>query len=452
MSQGRNYFKGEVEKNMKKFEKRKNILKEAGILLIVSVLLFSNLFASAHTSINGSTKTTQDNELSSLDDRQDTGMLDGYEVILSESFKDSTFPSDWTINTTNSAATWQIEPGENLSHSPPYNAICYNNINLQDEWLVTPSLNLKNYTIVRLSFFWMTDWWIASSDDECDLNVSISTDGGNTWGESLWCEDKYANNPYDDWDWNDTDLGDHIDLSEYANESNVKIRFQYYSEENIDGCQIWLDDVEIYGRNPNETDPLICNANGPYEGKAGDTIFFNGDAEQGQWPYIFRWDFGDNSTYNYQQNPTHRYMKIGTYNVTLRVTDISLPRKFDINYTTVNVTKPDPGPSRLNIQNISGGLGVKARIKNNGADNLTNIEWEIYVRGGPLGINIFDKLKNGTIDNLGPGELKDIRLVYYIGFGIMHVRITAVSGDIAATPREKLIWKWGPIMIPLPEI
>jgi hypothetical protein len=126
---------------------------------------------------------------------------------------------------------------------------------------------------------------------------------------------------------------------------------------------------------------------------------------------------------------------------------MSIPRKFDINYTNVTISKPDPGPSRLNIQNISGGLGLQAKIVNNGADNITDIEWEIYVRGGPLGINIFDKLKNGTIDNLVPGELKVIRLRYYLGFGIMHVKITAIAQDIVATPREKLAWKYGPFAV-----
>jgi len=422
--------------------KNYKILKEAGIFSIILLLLISNLFATAQTTVNESLETPVDNDPSALDTL-------GYEIILDESFQTSTFPTGWIHNTTNPSATWHVEYDEYLSHSPSYCAVCYNNIHSQDEWLITPSLDFKNYTIIRLSFFWMTDYWIASYDDKCDLNVSISTDGGNTWEESVWCEDKYANNEYDCWNWNDADLGNHIELSTYNNESNVKIRFQYFSEEGINGCQMWLDDILIYGRNPNETNPLNCSANGPYEGQQGDSIFFNGAANGGQWPYLFRWDFGDNSTYNYQQNPTHRYKEIGIFNVTLRVTDISIPRKFNINYTTVNVSERDPGPSRLNIQNITGGFGIKAEIKNNGGDNITDIEWEIYVRGGPLGINIFDKLKNDTIDNIGPGESKVIQLKYYLGFGIMRIKITAVAQDITAIPREKLVWKYGLLTIML---
>jgi len=419
------------------------VLIKASVFLIFILLLISNFFSTAQTIVDESIETTQNNNSEFL------GMEDGYEIILDESFADSTFPTDWTLNTTNPSATWHIEYDDYLSHSPPYCVVCYNNIHSQDEWLITPRLDFKNYTIIKLSFFWMTDYWIATYNDKCDLNVSISTDGGITWGESLWIEDKYVNNEYDCWNWNDTDLGDHIDLTTYNNSDNVKIRFQYFSEEGINGCQMWLDDVLIYGFNPDDPDKLNCTANGPYEGQQGDSIFFNGAATGGQWPYLFRWDFGDNSTYNYQQNPTHRYKEIGIFHVTLRVTDVSIPRKFDINYTTANITERDPGPSRLNIQNITGGFGIKAEIKNNGGDNLTDIEWEIYVRGGPLGVNIFDKLKNDTIDNLGPGEKKVIQLKYYFGFGIMRLRITAVSQDITATPREKLIWKYGILTIVL---
>jgi hypothetical protein len=299
-------------------EDKKNILKEASVLLIILVILSSNLFASAQIVAYNSLATKNAKIIN-------TDILEDWEIIIDEGFKDSTIPPDWTKTVYNPSGTWHIEYDEYLSHSTPYCAVCYNNINLQDEWLITPMLNFSKYTIIRLSFWWMTDWWIATYDDECDLNVSISIDGGNTWVESLWCEDKYKDLPFEKWDWHDTDMGNFIDLSDYAGENNVKIGFQYYSDQNIDGCQIWLDDISVIG-NYTGPNPVICDADGPYEGKAGDTVFFNCNASGGQKPYIYRWDFGDNTSYNYQQKPTHRYKKIGNFNVTLRVTDISIPR------------------------------------------------------------------------------------------------------------------------------
>lgn len=412
------------------------ILKKASIFSVFILLLIPNFFSTAQTTVDESIDTTQNNNLGTF------GIENGGEVILDESFNTSTFPPDWTRHTTNPSATWHIEYDEYLSHSPDYCAVCYNNIHLQDEWLITPRLDFKNYSEVKLSFFWMTDYWIATYADKCDLNVSISDNGGITWNESLWCEDKYVN-PYDCWNWNDTDLGKHIDITKYNYSDNVKIRFQYFSEEGINGCQMWLDDILVYGYNPEDPDKLNCTAGGPYVGEQYISVSFEGSATGGNWPYLFRWDFGDNSSYDYRQNPNHRFDEYGIFNVTLRVTDLSIPRKFDIDYTTANISKRPDEPSRLNIQNITGGLGIKAEIKNKGGDNLTDIEWEIYVRGGPLGFNIFDKLKNGTIDNLAPGEIKVIQLKYYFGFGIMHLKITAVSHDIKATTREKLIWKYG---------
>ncbi len=396
------------------------ILKEASVLLIIFTLLFSNFIVMAH-------KTGYESI--------NRFMLNGYEIILDENFQNNTIPEDWTQNITYPSATWEIDDDENLCHSTPYFPVCCNNINLQDEWLTTPSLNFSQYTQIYFSFFWMMDWWIAAYADLCDLNIYISTNG-TTW-DLIWCEDQYAHpsKEFESWIWYEANMGNHIDLSEYAGENDVFIGFQYYSNDSSNGCQIYLDDVLVYGNDPSPN-PLTCNSNGPYSGKAAETIYFYGDASGGQQPYLYRWDFGDGTSYNYQKNPTHKFYKIGIFNVTLRVTDSRLPdRRFDINYTFVQIGKPNPGPPKLKIVNITGGLGLKATILNEGEANATQIGWEIHSRGGLF--NVFDKKENGTIDDLPPGETQDIRLRYYVGFGRMHIKITAEAIDVEATPRER---------------
>ena len=66
--------------------------------------------------------------------------------------------------------------------------------------------------------------------------------------------------------------------------------------------------------------PLVANANGPYEGLVGEEIAFTGTASGGVPPFSFEWDFGDGITSSLQ-NPVHFYVEEGEYDVVLTVTD-----------------------------------------------------------------------------------------------------------------------------------
>ena len=62
------------------------------------------------------------------------------------------------------------------------------------------------------------------------------------------------------------------------------------------------------------------DANGPYQGSAGEPIQFTGTAENGNPPYVYHWDFGDGDSSD-EQNPAHSYDDYGDYTVVLSVTD-----------------------------------------------------------------------------------------------------------------------------------
>ena len=416
--------------------------KEAIVLLTVLLLMFSNFVAVADTNTTTDESTPNQKII-------DLGLNGGFETIIDEEFG-STFPSEWTQNVTNPSCTWKIEENVNKCHSDPYFAICYNDLDEQDEWFITDSLNFSKYSVIKFSFFFMMDWFLGPCGDYCDLNVYIKEEGED-W-ELIWYDDYYKDplKEFESWVWHDTFMGKHIDLSDYAGKNSVFIGFQYQSDDNTDGCQIYIDDILIYGNDPSPN-PIICDAKGPYEGKAAETIYFYGDASGGSPPYTYRWDFGDGTRYIFGKNPTHKFYKVGTFNVSLRVTDTRLPkRRFDINYTTAKIGKPDPGPPNLRIENITGGFLLKAEIINDGMSNATDIKWQIHARGGPF--KIFDKKENGTIDNLVPGGSEEIRLKFFVGFGIMHIKITAEATDVAATTRERDALKLGILLIIFPQL
>ncbi|UCG69571.1 MAG: PKD domain-containing protein, partial [Thermoplasmata archaeon] len=75
---------------------------------------------------------------------------------------------------------------------------------------------------------------------------------------------------------------------------------------------------------------IISQANSPPVADAGpdqtvnvwETVQFDGSNSYDPESNItFEWDFGDGSPFNIDMNPTHIYQAIGTYNVTLVVTD-----------------------------------------------------------------------------------------------------------------------------------
>jgi len=70
--------------------------------------------------------------------------------------------------------------------------------------------------------------------------------------------------------------------------------------------------------------PPVANAGGPYSGTVGTAVTFNGagSSDPQRQALTYAWSFGDGSL-GTGVNPSHTYTTLGTYSVTLTVTDIS---------------------------------------------------------------------------------------------------------------------------------
>lgn len=118
----------------------------------------------------------------------------------------------------------------------------------QDERLITQSLDLTNAVSAEVEFNWFASYyWSIDPNDNYDLNVLISIDGGTTytaiWNETmgqqfsssdenyLWLEDRTV-----------PQLLEVVDLAAYLGESDVKIAFQYTG---LDGAQGAFDDITV---------------------------------------------------------------------------------------------------------------------------------------------------------------------------------------------------------------
>src|SRR5690606_28169481 len=108
----------------------------------------------------------------------------GFGQFLQQDFEGTTFPpTGWTIDQTNVSQTWErgIWTGGN-SAIVDYDA----SLGTQDEWLITPSMDLTSATDPHLSFaIGYSYYWSVDPNDNYDVFVKVSTDNGATW-TVLW--------------------------------------------------------------------------------------------------------------------------------------------------------------------------------------------------------------------------------------------------------------------------
>ncbi|MEI6822101.1 MAG: PKD domain-containing protein, partial [Bacteroidota bacterium] len=159
--------------------------------------------------------------------------------VLNEGFEGTTFPPiGWTKTITNPTPTYQWKQSTTIGYSSTKSAMVEYDPNFasQNEWFISPTLNLTSLTNASLNFRWrMSYYWGVNPYNNYDFKVNVSTDGGATWA-IIWTEDSvgvFASNIF-----NQTI----ISLTAYANSTNFKVAFQYKGS---DGAALYLDNVVI---------------------------------------------------------------------------------------------------------------------------------------------------------------------------------------------------------------
>jgi hypothetical protein len=224
-------------------------------IFIVAMLFLSSITPAVNVKEengNNTTNTVLESLSNPIDSRYSTntgasggGAKPAFAIdILTEGFEGGTMPpAGWQHIQYNTVETWYIDTAS--SHSGSNSARCdYDSTytDVQDEWMITPSMNFTGYDNVYLSFWWMMSYyWGVSPYDNYDCNVYVSTDSGGNW-TLVWNEDSIGT--FYSWTWYDATLGTHVDLTAYNIYSDVLIGFQY---DGWDGAQLSIDDVYVYG-------------------------------------------------------------------------------------------------------------------------------------------------------------------------------------------------------------
>ena len=419
------------------------------IVLLTIALICSNISAQSNTSIYPEIKNNQICDeglsLSSIFPLS----LNSHETILKEDFTDGIIPpidpdlGQWEHKITAKNATWYIDDSD--SYNDPYCATVHRGDyeGLQNEWLITPSLDFSEYNVVHMRFYWYTSHLTAVWNDVIDLTVSISLDDGKTW-TILWNEDNFET--FISWTWQDSG---EIDLSVYSHKSNVKIGFWYYSNNITDAYaqEFSIDSIEIYG----DSGQLICDAGGPYEiAWSWNMLYgveFHGSVTGGQPPYSdWTWNFGDGNTSKVHYSPNWKYNNIGTYNITLIVIDSSNPNHIAFDNTTVKVIETPPSSFEITIQPS---IGIVAEVRNKGNLNVSYLNWTMIIEWGPSKI-LKREVGNGSIQFIGAKSFTSIRCSYeLIWLGLLRVTIDVKPLNTYRTEKQQMVLIAGKVVIPM---
>ncbi len=136
---------------------------------------------------------------------------------------------------------------------------------IQDEWLMTPDVDVTSATSDLKLDFWMLQGYTYPHD----FKVHISTNAGTDWTEIF---DSYDTGyPAHEWYFVS------VDLSTYAGTGNIMVAFQYYGE---DADLFGIDDVSI---NDDAAAPGRCCYGDVYAPTCEDLLLDDCDALGGTW-------------------------------------------------------------------------------------------------------------------------------------------------------------------------
>jgi len=438
-------------------------------LVIIGALICCSFSALNITTIDALEQNSNDNTFS-FSSRESQALSEGDELLLEENFTDGNMPpegdsGDWTLQQTNPDETWYIDQTAPLTEPSCATVHRGESETLQDEWLITPSLNFGAYTKINLTFCWYTCFYVTLWKRYVEFNISVSTDGGTNWTK-IWSfnDMNIGPTPFTDWTWYNSIYPNHkpIDLSAFAGENDVRIAFQFYSNTTTseEEQEFSIDEINIIARG---VGGLEADAGGPYNWywpmqykyMATPGVRFHGIINNNTLQTTTLWDFGDgNTTFSpFTRSPIHFYRDIGTYNVSLTVKDYGVtPTKVTSDYTTVTLFLMPPPTIDIVAEGMS--IGIKADIENGGQYNATYVNWTINISWGPFQLfRIFNKIVgNGTIENIAVGSSATIRSsLYFSGFGIISISIIAHPENLPDIERPFTGFKIGPLVYIRPQ-
>ncbi|MEM6345132.1 MAG: S8 family serine peptidase [Bacteroidota bacterium] len=255
----------------------------------------------------------------------------GQSLPFSEDFESGTFTTNgWTSSNPDNSNTWEIKtvsgstPGSQAAWINFYNYTAAG----QRDAIETPSLDFSTYSNLSLSFEYAYRTYNSSGTDS--LLIYVSTDCGETFphkifaggenGNASFATGSQSSGPFTPASANDWCNGSYgptcpqIDLSAYAGQANVVIRFEAYNNYQNN---LYLDNIFVNGTTNNAA-PIANFSSDKTQGCSPLNVQFS-DQSSGI-PSSWAWSFpGGNPSSSTLQSPAVEYQTPGAYAVSLIV-------------------------------------------------------------------------------------------------------------------------------------
>ncbi|TQV84343.1 PKD domain-containing protein [Aliikangiella coralliicola] len=197
--------------------------------------------------------------------------------------------------------------------------------------------------------------------------------------------------------------------------------------------------------------PPKAMANGPYSATVGNAIAFSsaGSSDADGNIVSYSWDFGDGNS-STLENPSHTYSSIGSYTVSLTVTDNDGQTDTATTSASVNDGQVDPLPHRLlvgywhNFDNGSTVIKMKDVIE---AWDIINVSFAENKPGGQEGEVAFEPFNDTDADFIAGVRLqqsKGKKVLISLGGANAHIQLkTATARDNYIRTMGDIIARYG---------
>ncbi|MFK7926281.1 MAG: S8 family serine peptidase, partial [Bacteroidia bacterium] len=255
----------------------------------------------------------------------------GIGLPFTEDFESGSFDTNgWTITNNDNSNTWGIKtiagttPGSQAAWINFYNYTASG----QRDAFQTPSLDFSTYSNLNLSFEYAYRTYNSAGTDS--LLIYVSTDCGESFPHKIFAGGESGNNsfatgnvssgaftPVSTNDWCNGSIGPacpQLDLSAFAGQTNVVIRFEAYNNYQNN---LYLDNIFING-STNSDAPIANFSSDKTQGCDPTSVQFS-DQSTGI-PSSWSWSFpGGSPSSSNQQAPSVVYQSPGVYDVSLIV-------------------------------------------------------------------------------------------------------------------------------------
>jgi hypothetical protein len=193
-----------------------------------------------------------------------------------------------------------------------------------------------------------------------------------------------------------------------------------------------IDAVEnLAAANANQPPDTPTQPDGPTTGGINIEYSFTtttADPESQQVFYLWSWGDGTQSEWlgpfdsNASAVASHEWDIAGTYSVEVKARDdIGL----ESGWSPPLMVQISDAPL-LRIEEITGGVGISAKVTNVGAVEALDVPWSIRLDGGLV---LFKRVINGTLAELQPGLSQQIRTGFLLGVGKIIITVTADAAE-----------------------